>query len=290
MEAGEVEAMGVRARAGNAVRSVWKGLEYLALGLVALIFVFPFVWMVLTAFKSPREVMRFPPQWLPETWQWENFVHAWASGPFLTYLANSAFVALAILVLQLVTGIPAAYALARYRFRGKKVFFGMTLAALMLPPQITFLPVFLQLSRWDLLNTYWALILPYATSAFGIFLLRQAFLQVPEEVIEAARLDQASEWQIIWKIMVPMARPVLVTFGLFSFIYHWNDYFWPLVMTNQEHIRTLPVGVAMLKESEGGVSWNLVMAGNVMLVLPILLLFFVAQRQIIRAFVYSGIK
>jgi sn-glycerol 3-phosphate transport system permease protein len=134
------------------------------------------------------------------------------------------------------------------------------------------------------------LILTYAASAFGIFLLRQSFMQVPEEILEAARLDQASEWEIMWKIMVPMARPVLVTFGLFSFIYHWNDYFWPLVMTNQDSVRTLPVGIAMLKASEGGVAWNLVMAGNMILVIPILIAYFIAQRQIIRAFVYSGVK
>ncbi|GAB7388630.1 carbohydrate ABC transporter permease [Bacillaceae bacterium] len=274
----------------NGVIKVCKWLEAVGLIFVAAIFVFPFLWMLLTSFKSLQEVVKFPPQWLPETWQWQNFVQAWESGPFLTYFMNSVLVALGILFLQLLTGIPAAYAFARYRFPGREFCFGLTLLALMIPPQITFLPVFLQMSRWDWLNTYLALILPYAASAFGIFLLRQAFMQVPEEIVEAARLDQASEWQILWKIMVPMAKPVLVTFALFSFIYHWNDYFWPLVMTNREEIRTLPVGIAMLKDSEGGVNWNIVMAGNLILVLPILLLFFFAQRQIIRAFVYSGIK
>lgn len=258
--------------------------------LVALIFVFPFVWMFLTSFKSLQEVIQFPPHWLPETWIWENFVKAWESGPFLTYFTNSVVVALSILALQFLTGVPAAYAFARYKFRGRNFLFGLSLVALMIPSQITFLPVFLEMSQWNLINTLWALILPYAASAFGIFLLRQSFMQVPEEIIEAARLDQSSEWQIMWKIMVPMAKPVLVTFGLFSFIYHWNDYFWPLVMTNQELVRTLPIGIAMLKQTEGGVAWHIVMAGNLILVLPILFIFFFAQRQIIRAFVYSGVK
>lgn len=272
------------------VYRVLKWLEIVGMLLVALIFVFPFVWMFLTSFKSLQEVIQFPPHWLPETWHWENIVKAWESGPFLTYFTNSVVVALSILALQLLTGVPAAYAFARYKFRGRNFLFGLSLVALMIPSQITFLPVFLEMSQWNLINTLWALILPYAASAFGIFLLRQSFMQVPEEIIEAARLDQSSEWQIMWKIMVPMAKPVLVTFGLFSFIYHWNDYFWPLVMTNQELVRTLPIGIAMLKQTEGGVAWHIVMAGNLILVLPILLIFFFAQRQIIRAFVYSGVK
>ncbi|WP_241236178.1 carbohydrate ABC transporter permease [Brevibacillus marinus] len=267
-----------------------RWLEVVALLALALIFVFPFVWMFLTSLKALDEVMIFPPQWLPAEPRWENFREAWESGPFFSYFLNSLLVAVTILMLQFATGIPAAYAFARLRFRGAGLLFGITLLALMIPPQLTFLPVFIQMSEWDLLNSYLPLILPYAASAFGIFLLRQSFRQVPEELLEAARLDKASEWQIIWRIMVPMAKPVLVTFGLFSFIYHWNDYFWPLVMTNQDQFRTLPVGIAMLKENEGGVAWNIVMAGNVILVIPILILFFVAQRHIIRAFVYSGVK
>ncbi|WP_018130287.1 carbohydrate ABC transporter permease [Effusibacillus pohliae] len=267
-----------------------KIVEWIGFVVVSLIFLFPFAWLVLTSMKSLGEAVVFPPKWLPSTVHWENFVQAWQSGPFITYFFNSLLVTLAILFLQLVTGVPAAYAFARYQFKGSKVLFGLTLIALMIPPQITFLPVFIQMSGWGLINTYVPLILPYAASAFGIFLLRQAFMQVPEEVLEAARLDQASEWKIMWKIMVPMARPVLVTFGLFSFIYHWNDYFWPLVMTNQDLVRTLPVGIARLKASEGGVAWNIVMAGNMILVVPILIVYLIAQRQIIKAFVYSSVK
>ncbi|WCK54902.1 carbohydrate ABC transporter permease [Aneurinibacillus sp. Ricciae_BoGa-3] len=267
-----------------------KGIEWVGFALVALIFLFPFVWMILTSVKSLVETTVFPPKWIPSTFHWENFAQAWQAGPFMTYFINSVLVTLSILILQLLTGIPAAYAFARFKFKGAQILFGLTLIALMIPPQITFLPVFIQMSGWGLINTYAPLILPYAASGFGIFMLRQTFKQVPEEVIEAARLDQASEWKILWKIMVPMARPVLVTFGLFSFIYHWNDYFWTLVMTNQDMVRTLPVGIARLKSSEGGVAWNVVMAGNMILVVPILIAFFFAQRQIIKAFVYSGVK
>lgn len=166
--------------------------------------------------------------------------------------------------------------------------FGLSLIALMIPSQVIFLPVYVQMSHWGLVDTLWALILPFGASAFGIFLLRQAFMQVPDEVIEAARLDNASEWKIMWTIMVPLAKPVLVTFGLFSFIYHWNDYFWPLIMTNSDTVRTLPIGISMLKAAEGGKQWNVIMAGNMILVFPILIVFFFAQRHIINAFVYQS--
>lgn len=267
----------------------FKTIEWIFLISVSLVFVFPFLWMFLTAFKTMPEVYQFPPAWLPESWQFENFQTAWESGPFLIYVWNSLLVAFGILVLQMLTAVPAAYAFARYRFPGRDLLFGLTLIALMIPPQVVFLPIYVELSNWGLVDTLLAQILPYGASAFGIFLLRQSFMQVPDEVLEAARLDNASEWRIMWQVMVPMAKPVLVTFGLFSFIYHWNDYFWPLIMTNSDEVRTLPVGIAMLtKVVEGGKLWNVIMAGNMILVLPILVIFFFAQRHIINAFVYQS--
>lgn len=265
-----------------------KAIEWIGLLVVGLIFVFPFLWMATTAFKTMPEVHQFPPSLLPQTWEWGNFVKAWESGPFLTYIGNSFVVAIGILLLQFLTGVPAAYAFARYQFPGRGLLFALTLIVLMIPGHVIFLPIYVQMSDWGLVNTLWSLILPYAASAFGIFLLRQAFMQVPDEVIEAARLDNASEWKIMWTIMVPMAKPVLVTFGLFSFIYHWNDYFWPLIMTNSDEVRTLPIGISNLHMSDGGTLWNVMMAGNLILVLPILIVFFVAQRQIIQAFVYQS--
>ncbi|RNB61705.1 carbohydrate ABC transporter permease [Brevibacillus gelatini] len=265
-----------------------KTAEWIGLLVVALLFVFPFLWMASTAFKTMPEVRQFPPSLLPESWEWSNFVRAWESGPFLMYTVNSIVVAVGILVLQFLTAVPAAYAFARYRFPGRSLLFGLVLVVLMIPGQVIFLPIYVQLSGWGLVNTLWSLIIPYAASAFGIFLLRQAFMQVPDEVIEAARLDNASEWRIMWTIMVPMAKPVLVTFGLFSFIYHWNDYFWPLIMTNSDEVRTLPIGISSLHMSDGGTLWNVMMAGNMILILPILVIFFVAQRHIIKAFVYQS--
>ncbi|TKI58431.1 carbohydrate ABC transporter permease [Brevibacillus antibioticus] len=265
-----------------------KTVEWIGLLIVGFLFVFPFLWMASTAFKTMPEVLQFPPTLLPETWEWSNFAQAWESGPFHMFTWNSILVAVGILILQFLTAVPAAYAFARYKFPGRNLLFGLVLIVLMIPGQVIFLPIYVQLSGWGLINTLWSLILPYAASAFGIFLLRQAFMQVPDEVIEAARLDNASEWKIMWTIMVPMAKPVLVTFGLFSFIYHWNDYFWPLIMTNSDEARTLPIGISSLHMSDGGTLWNVMMAGNMILILPILVIFFVAQRHIIKAFIYQS--
>jgi sn-glycerol 3-phosphate transport system permease protein len=258
--------------------------------LLVLIFALPFVWMLSTSLKTLPETMIFPPEWIPRNPVWKNYVDAWNTGPFLHYITNSVIIAVSILLLQMLTIIPASYAFARYKFAGSGFLFSIVMVTLMIPRQLCFLPVYLELSAFKLLNTHLGLILPFASSAFGIFLLRQAFRQISDELIEAARLDQAAEWKIIVRIMVPMVKPVLVTFALFSFIAHWNDYFWPLVMTTNETARTLPIGIAKIREVEGVGTWNILMAGNLILVAPILVVFFLSQRQIIKAFVYNGVK
>ncbi|WP_256252678.1 carbohydrate ABC transporter permease [Paenibacillus sp. UNC496MF] len=265
-------------------------LNIACLLLLVLIFALPFIWMISTSLKTLPETMIFPPEWIPRNPVWRNYSEAWNTGPFLHYFTNSLIIAVGILALQMLTIIPAAYAFARYRFAGSGFLFSIVMVTLMIPAQLIFLPVYLELSAFKLLNTHLGLILPFASSAFGIFLLRQAFMQIPDELVEAARLDQAAEWKIILKLMVPLVKPVLVTFALFSFIAHWNDYFWPLVMTTNETARTLPLGIAKIREVEGVATWNILMAGNLILVAPILVVFFVSQRQIIKAFVYNGVK
>ncbi len=265
-------------------------LNVIGLIIVVAIFAMPFIWMISTSLKTLGETMIFPPKWIPDEPIWQNFMDAWNSGPFLQYFINSVIVSVGILIFQFITVIPAAYAFARYEFRFKNALFGLVMVTMMIPAQLIFLPVFLNLSEWGILDTLWGLILPFATSAFGIFMLRQTFKQVPEELLEAARLDNSTDLKIMMKIMVPMAKPTLITLGLFNFITHWNDYFWPLVMTTTEKARTLPVGIAQLRQVDGGVAWNILMAGNVILVIPILIIFFFAQRHIIRAFTYTGVK
>ncbi|GGF98633.1 sugar ABC transporter permease [Paenibacillus albidus] len=280
----------IQANLRKTLRVVLSVLNVVGLLVLVLIFAMPFVWMISTSLKTMPETMIFPPEWIPKNLVWQNYADAWNTGPFLSYFVNSVVISVGILILQMLTIIPASYAFARYKFRGSNFLFGIVMVTLMIPAQLIFLPVYLELSAFKLLNTHLGLILPFASSAFGIFLLRQAFKQISDELLEAARLDQAAEWKIILKIMVPMVKPVLVTFALFSFIAHWNDYFWPLVMTTNETARTLPLGIAKIREVEGVATWNILMAGNLILVAPILLVFFLSQRQIIKAFVYNGVK
>jgi len=260
--------------------------------LIFLVYFVPFYWMALTAIKSSGEMLQFPPTFWTAHPGWDNFTTAFGAFPFWKYLWNSLFVSGAIIVCQVFTVIPAAYAFARYSFKGSGLFFGLTLASVMIPPQLVFLPVFLLMNRFGLINHYASLILPQAASAFGIFMLRQTFRQVPEEIIEAARMDKATEFSIIRRIMMPIAMPTISALGLITFIGTWNDYFWPLVLTTNENVRTLPVGVASLKLLDGGISipYNVVMAGNLILIVPVLLIYVLAQQRITKAFTYMGEK
>jgi sn-glycerol 3-phosphate transport system permease protein len=260
--------------------------------LIFLVYFVPFYWMALTAIKSKGEMLRFPPTFWTAQPSWDNFAVAFGAFPFWKYLWNSLIVSGSIMLCQVLTVIPAAYAFARYTFKGSGLFFGLTLASVMIPPQLIFLPVFLLMNSFGLLNHYASLILPQAASAFGIFMLRQTFRQVPEEILEAARMDKASEFSIIRRIMIPIAMPTISALGLITFIGTWNDYFWPLVLTTNDAVRTLPVGIASLKLLESGISipYNVVMAGNLILIVPVLLIYVLAQQRITKAFTYMGEK
>src|SRR6185436_12192930 len=194
----------------------------------------------------------------------------------------------AIALLQIALALPAGYALAKLHFTGKRVAFALTLACLLIPAQITFVPVFTMLGAARLVNTFGALILPFGASALGTFLVRQALLSVPDEIIEAARMDGASDLYIVYRVLAPTLRPTLTALFLLSFVFHYNDYFWPLVMTTDDGVRTLPLAVALLREQGTGVRWHLVMAGNVILSAPILVVFAIAQKHLVRAVTAKG--
>ena len=258
--------------------------------LLIFLIAYPFIWMVFTSFKPYKETTIYPPTLLPTHWTTEGYVKALEMVDVATFLKNSLIVSLTVLVLQYLVIVPAAYAFARCKFRFKGFFFGIVLLGFMIPQQVTFFPIYLMFSKAGLLQSLIPQILPFISNAFGIFLLRQYFMQIPEEIIEAARLDDAGELKIILRIMIPMARPAIFTIGLLSFISSWNSYFWPLIMTTKDAYRTLPIGVAMLNSQEGGRLWNVLMAGNMFLVVPILIVYLFANKQIRKAFAYSGIK
>lgn len=275
-----------RVRAGG-VRRIGR---WVVNALLVLVFFFPFFWMAASSLKTLGETMQFPPSLLPADPQWQNYQSAWTSIPFGKYLVNSCIVTASVLVLQALTVVPAAYAFSQYDFKGKNLLFGGTLITMMVPAQLVFLPLFVLFAKWHLINTYASLILPFATSAFNIFMLRQTFNQMPRELVEAARLDGASEFKIVVRLFLPMAKATLVTCALLTFISTWNDYFWPLVLTTNDAVRTLPVGVASMRASESGINFHVLMAANVLLSLPILVIYLFANKHIIKAFSYIGDK
>ena len=257
---------------------------------VIVFFIFPFLWMVSTALQTYLETQASPPTLIPRVPQWINFAAAMEAGPFLTYAKNSVVTTFSVMAIQFLVMVPAAYAFAKYEFRGKGILFACILLAFMVPGQITFIPIYLTMSDWGLLNTLWPQIIPFMADAFGIFWLRQFFMQIPTTIIEAARIDGAGEGTILWRIMVPMAVPALATTMLFSFVSRWNSYFWPLVMTNRTELRNLPLGIQMLQSSEGVQQWNVVMAGNVVLILPILIFYLFCSKYIVKSFTGVSLK
>lgn len=263
-----------------------RGLQRLALGaaaLAALAWLFPYAWMVLTSLKTTQELVKAPAS-LPAAPALDAYAEVFRSLPVWRYLGTTTVMALGIAALQIAIALPAAYALAKLRFRARKLAFALLLSALLVPAELRFVPTFTLLSSLGLVNTMAALVLPFAVSAFGTFLLRQALLALPDALIEAARLDGASELHIVYRLLPPLLAPALTAFFLISFVHHWNDYFWPLVMTVDDSVRTLPLGVALLREQGAGVRWHIVMAGNAILSFPALLLFGLTQKHLLRGF------
>jgi len=257
---------------------------------IALLFVFPFYWMLVTSLKPNGDTMRYPPEFFPWPPSITSFQEAWTRVPMLRFAINSVIVTGGVLAMQMPLVSMAAYAFSQFDFKGKKALFTLCLCAMMIPGQVTFLPNFLTMKQLNWLDTYWALIVPFATSAYGIFLLRQAFMQVPKDLINAARLDGASHLQVIFHVLVPIAKPVITTVALFSFISHWNSYFWPLVATNSDAVRTLPVALAMLRDGDSRQSWGTLMAGNMTVVMPVLAVFLLFQKNLVKSFSQGAMK
>lgn len=258
--------------------------------LMMLVFVFPFYWMLITSFKTYNESILVPPTLIPKVFTLEAYETVITKMNWFSYALNSVLVTAGVIILQLLVMVPAAYSFAKHRFFGQGLFFSLVLIAFMIPGQITFITVYLTMADWKLLSTLWPQILPFGANAFGIFMLRQAFKQIPDEVIESARLDHASELQIMTRILLPMSKSAMITIALFSFVGHWNSYFWPLVMTNTDMVRPLTIAIEKLKDVEYGLIWPNIMAGNVLLVLPVVVLYAFASKKIIQAFAYRGMK
>jgi len=263
---------------------------YIILGIIAVLMLFPLVWLVSTAFKSPSEnIFQFPPQFIPSQPTFQNFIKVWQTNPFGRYLFNSSFVALLTVSLNLLFCSLAAYPLARLNFKGRDGIFTAIIATIMIPFQIVMIPLYILTVQLGLRNSYLGIIFPTIASAFGIFLLRQAFKSVPKELEEAARIDGCSELGIWWNVMIPAVKPALITLAIFVFIGSWSDFLWPLLILDQPEFYTMPLGVATLAGTFS-LDWRLIAAGSVISIAPVLLLFLILQRYIVPTDAGSGVK
>jgi multiple sugar transport system permease protein len=265
--------------------------RHAVLMLGAVVMLAPFALMLLTSFKPKEEI--FSPEFhlLPQRWDaFENYRVALTQVPLLRFLLNGVIVTVAIFVLQVIVNVPAAYALAKLRFRGRQFMFGAVLVCLLIPYQAVALPIYILFYKVGLLNSYAALILPFTISVFGIFLMRQFFLGVPDDLIDAARVDGISEYGIVWAVMAPAAVPALVAFGIFSLVAHWNDYFWPLIAIGDERLYTPPLGIAFLKLNGEGTAYGPLMAAATIVITPLVLAFLLAQRRFIEGITFTGVK
>jgi putative chitobiose transport system permease protein len=263
---------------------------YGVLGAIAIAMLLPLVWLVSTSLKSPTEnIFQFPPQLIPQQPTLNNYREVWRTNPFGRYFFNSLLVASVTVVLNLLFCSLAAYPLARLSFRGRDLTFSLIVSTILIPFQIVMIPLYILTVQLGLKNTYLGIIFPAIASAFGIFLMRQAFQGVPKELEEAARIDGCSELGIWWNVMIPAVRPALVTLSIFVFIGSWSDFLWPLIVLDRPEYYTLPLGVARLAGSFS-LDWRLIAAGSVISIAPIILLFLMVQRYIVPTESGSGVK
>lgn len=266
-------------------------LRYVGLVVLALVFISPLLFMLVTSFKTRADAAGFPPSWIPDpftTQAYETILGA-PGTPVLRWFTNSLIAALANAALVVATAAMAAYALARMQFRGRNVVFGLIIGTLFVPPVILIVPNYLIVGELRWLNTLAAVIIPTAASAFGVFFLRQFFLAIPEELEEAARLDGASPWRIFVQLVLPLSRPALATLGLLALLTNWNDFLWPVYVLFSPEMQTLPAGLATL-QSANAVRYDLLMAGATIASVPVLILFVLLQRFIIEGVSRSGLK
>lgn len=257
--------------------------------LVGLLMLLPIIWMVFTAFKPEADIVSYPPTLWPRELTLQHFVEVWERIPFAQLYVNTIIFAGAVTLISLLFDSMAAYALARIPFKGRGIVFVGILLLLMLPFQVTLIPLYDMLNGMGLTNTLPGMIIPRMTNAFGIFFLTQFFLSLPKDLEEAARVDGASEWRIYWGIIMPLARPALLTLGLFHFQYNWNDLLWPLVMSSSVESATLPAGLALFM-GQHVVEYGLLMAGSLLALLPVVISFLLIQRSFVAGIATTGLK
>jgi multiple sugar transport system permease protein len=274
-------------RAGRLVVSV---LLYVAVTIGAVVMIMPFAWMLLASVKDLGQIYQVPPNWIPDPFVFQNYVNAWTAVPFATGYINSAIVTVTVVVANLLTCSMAAYAFARIEFPFRHTLFILFLATLMVPEQVTIIPLYIIIESLGLADTLLSLIIPYALfNAFGVFLLRQFIKSLPVDLEEAAIVDGANRWTIYWRIILPLIRPALAAFGIFTFLFQWNNFFRPLIFLNSIDNYTVPLAINFFR-GQYATDFALLMAGSAISIVPVLVVYVIGQRQIIEGIATTGLK
>jgi len=273
----------------DTTRRIVLGVSLVLLAAATIMILLPFVWMVATSFKPETDIVQFPPKLLPSDVTLQHYTDIWHRIAFGRLFVNTLIFAGGVTLISLFFDSLTAYALARMEFPGRDLLFILILATMMLPFQVTLIPIFELLTKLDWINTYQGLIVPRATNAFGIFFLRQFFLSIPKDLEDAARVDGASEFRIYWRVILPLSVPALLTLGLFHFMYNWNDLLWPLVVTTETSMQTLPAGLALFM-GQHVTEYGLLMAGSVLATLPLVIAFLLIQRRFVEGIATTGMK
>jgi len=273
----------------QARRIILRTLVYVVMSLGAVIALLPFLWMVSTSLKDVQDVVTLPPQWIPNPPVTHTYPDVWNELPFVNFFINSTYITLASVVGQLLVCSLSAYAFARLEFRGRDKLFYLYLATMMIPGQVTLIPAFILMGWLHWIDTAWALIVPGLGSAFGIFLLRQFFLTIPRELEDAAKIDGYGLFGIYWRIILPLSKPALATLAVFTFLGSWNDFLWPFVVINTPENMTLPVGLSFLQQNYT-TQWPQLMAGSTMSLIPVVIVFLLAQRYFVEGITMTGLK
>lgn len=266
----------------------WWIYTLLILGLVAMIV--PFVWMLLSSFKAQAELALVPPTWLPQAPTLDNYTRLFSSFSFPLYFMNSVILAVSITALNLLFCSMLGYALAKIKFVGKNSLFLLVMATLMIPSAVTLIPLFVVMSQLNLVNTLLAVILPECAQAFGVFLMRQFMLGIPDELLDAGRVDGANEFFLFWRIVLPLCKPALATLAILAFLGSWNDFLWPLVVLNSDQNYNLPVALATFAIGQHGTDNGLLLAGAVVVVTPVIIIFLLLQRYFTQGIAMTGLK
>jgi multiple sugar transport system permease protein len=266
-----------------------KSLLYLIVLLGAFSMLLPFLWMLSTAFKQPEQILALPPIWIPRPITFDNFVQLMKAVPFGLFFRNSAINSVLLTLSQLFLCALTGYAFAKLPFPGRNWLFMLIISSMMVPGAVTLIPAFLVVVKLHWVDTWWGLLVPRMATVFGVFFMRQFFMNLPDDYIDAARMDGASEFGTFWRIMIPLCKPALATLGTFVFIGTWNDFVWPLVVVNSDELKTLPLGFAVLG-GHYGFHFEWAMAAAVLTILPVMLVFLVLQEYVIRGIALTGLR